>query len=109
LVPAIWKRDFFDTFYAGDNWALIGDAAGHVNPINGAGIYYAMKGGMLCARAFLQGDIRLFEKYWRQDYDGELYDAARYAPAYYSNLGSLFWFQYYLRNLCHRVNKQKLH
>ena len=108
LVPAIWEKDFFDTSCAGGNWALIGDAAGHVNPIGGAGIYYAMKGGMLCASAYLQGDMRLFEKYWRQDYGNELYNGARNVLTYYSNLGSFFWFQYYLRNLCHRLPKQRL-
>jgi digeranylgeranylglycerophospholipid reductase len=105
LVPTIWKKDFFDTSCAGDNWALIGDAAGHVNPIGGAGIYYAMKGGILCASAFLHGDICLFEKYWRQEYGGELYTASKNVLAYYSNLGFFPWFQYYLRSLCHRLHK----
>jgi digeranylgeranylglycerophospholipid reductase len=106
LVPEIWNKDFFDTPCAGNNWALIGDAAGHVNPIGGAGIYYAMKGGMLCASAYLQGNIHLFEKYWRQEYGSELYNGARSVLSYYSNYGFLFWFQYYLRNLFHRLPKQ---
>ncbi len=32
LVPTIWKKDFFDMSCTGNSWALIGDAAGHVNP-----------------------------------------------------------------------------
>jgi geranylgeranyl reductase len=39
LIPAIWVKNFFDLPCSGNNWALIGDAAGHVNPIGGLGIY----------------------------------------------------------------------
>ncbi|MGA3290497.1 MAG: NAD(P)/FAD-dependent oxidoreductase [Candidatus Bathyarchaeia archaeon] len=103
LVPHIWQKDFFDLPCTGNNWALIGDAAGHVNSINGSGIYYAMKGGMLCAQAFLQGDIRIFEKSWRQEYGDELYYAANNVLKYYGKMGSLLWFQYYLRNVHDRL------
>jgi menaquinone-9 beta-reductase len=34
---------------AGPNWALIGDAAGCVNPLNGEGIDYGLEGGRLVA------------------------------------------------------------
>ena len=105
LVPTIWQKNFFDAPCTGNNWALIGDAAGHVNSIGGAGIYYAMKGGMLCAQAFLQGDIRLFDKLWRQVYGDELYYAANNVLRYYSNIGWFFWFQYYLQNVYHRLHR----
>lgn len=91
LIPAIWKKNFFDLPCSGLNWALIGDAAGHVNPISGLGIYYAMRGGIDCGKAFLEGDIRLFEEYWRKDYGDELYYAAGIASKFYSNLGFAFW------------------
>lgn len=101
LVPAIWMEDFFDIPCSGDNWALIGDAAGHVNPISGAGIYYAMKGGMFCGLAFLNGDLHLFERYWRKEYGDELYYGAKTVLTYYSNLGFFLWLQYVFENfLC---------
>jgi len=50
--------DFYNLPCTGDDWALIGDAAGHVNLIVGAGICYAMKGGTLCGSALLDGDMR---------------------------------------------------
>ena len=36
---------------AGDNWALIGDAAGCVNPLNGEGIDYGLETGRFVAEA----------------------------------------------------------
>jgi len=103
LVPIIWQKGFFDMPCTGNNWALIGDAAGHVNSINGAGIYYAMKGGMLCAQAILGGDICLFEKLWREEYGDELYYAANNELKYYGSMGSILWFQFYLRNVLHHT------
>ena len=108
LVPHIWQKDFFDNPCTGNNWALIGDAAGHVTSIGGAGIYYAMKGGMLSAQAFLQGDIRLFDKSWRQEYGAELYYAADNIQKYYGKMGSFLWLQYYLRNIYDRFHKRQL-
>ena len=78
LIPYITDYKFFDLPTSGKNWILIGDAAGHVNPISEEGIYYAMTGGKLAAKAYLEGDIKLFEKYWRNKYGGDLYYGARF-------------------------------
>jgi geranylgeranyl reductase family protein len=40
---------------AGPNWALIGDAAGCVNPLNGEGIDYGLETGRLIAELFAAG------------------------------------------------------
>jgi menaquinone-9 beta-reductase len=40
---------------AGPNWALIGDAAGCVNPLNGEGIDYGLETGRLVAELFAAG------------------------------------------------------
>ena len=37
------------TGVAGPNWALVGDAAACVNPLNGEGIDYGLEGGRLVA------------------------------------------------------------
>jgi len=104
LVPAIWNEDFFDLPCSGDNWSLIGDAAGHVNPISGAGIYYAMKGGMLCGSALLHGDMHLFESYWRREYGDELYHGAKVFSKFYSNLGFFLWLQYIFQNFLSQLS-----
>lgn len=105
LIPAIWEESFFNLPCSGRNWALIGDAAGHVNPIGGAGIYCAMKGGMLCALAFLDGDLRLFEKYWRNEYGNELYYGAKNVLRFYSDLGLFLWLQYVFGNYLSQLKK----
>jgi flavin-dependent dehydrogenase len=107
LIPAVWQQEFFDLQCSGDDWALIGDAAGHVNPLSGIGIYYAMKGGMLCALAYLEGDLHRFEKYWRNDYGGELYYGAGTALRYYSNLSLFSWFQFILKDKLSRLKLER--
>lgn len=42
---------------AGRNWALIGDAAACVNPLNGEGIDYGLEGGRLVARILGDADL----------------------------------------------------
>ena len=43
------------TGVAGPNWALVGDAAACVNPLNGEGIDYGMEGGRLVAELMAEG------------------------------------------------------
>jgi geranylgeranyl reductase family protein len=42
---------------SGRNWALVGDAAGCVNPLNGEGIDYGLEGGHLLARLLDEPDL----------------------------------------------------
>jgi geranylgeranyl reductase family protein len=105
LVPIIMKEDFFEMPCSDRNWALIGDAAGHVNPINGMGIYYAMKGGMLCGSAILDGDLQLFERYWRKEYGDELCYGAKTVSTFYSNFGFFLWLEYIVKSFFSQLNK----
>jgi flavin-dependent dehydrogenase len=102
-IPSAWKKEFFNLPCAGNGWALIGDAAGHVDPIGGAGIYYAMKGGAFCAQAILEGNVQLFDKYWRAEYGVELVDSAKKVRTFYGPLGFFWWigtsFHSFLRQL----------
>jgi hypothetical protein len=66
-----------------------------------------MKGGMLCALAYLEGDLHRFEKYWRNDYGGELYYGAGTALRYYSNLSLFSWFQSILKNKLSRLRLER--
>ena len=99
LIPIIWEEKFYSMPCCGENWALIGDAAGHVDPIGGVGIYYAMKGGSLCASAILNGDIKLFEKYWRDDYGYELCYRAGNFSKFYGKLALFTWLKTILENI----------
>jgi geranylgeranyl reductase family protein len=68
LIPNIKSVEAFYVPLAGETWAIIGDAAGHVNPISGEGILYALLDGKLAALAIIEGDMRLYEKLWRHVY-----------------------------------------
>ncbi len=60
-LPMVKDPGFYREPCAGANWALIGDAAGHVNGLTGEGIGYAARGGMLAARAVIDGDMASFD------------------------------------------------
>jgi len=62
---------------AGRNWALIGDAAACVNPLNGEGIDYGLEGGRLVARVLDSDDLtHLWPALLRERY-GRAFSAAR--------------------------------
>ena len=48
-VPCLDPRSWARNTVAGDGWALIGDAAGLVDPITGEGIYYAFRSARILA------------------------------------------------------------
>jgi geranylgeranyl reductase family protein len=50
LGPSAWKKNQI----SGPGWALVGDAAGLVDPITGEGIYYAFKSAQLLAETIHQ-------------------------------------------------------
>ena len=57
---------------AGPDWVLIGDAAGHVSPIRGSGIAYALMDGELAAEAIAEGHVEQFNKMWVELYGKQL-------------------------------------
>ncbi|MFT4289478.1 geranylgeranyl reductase family protein [Nocardioides sp.] len=66
------------TGVAGRNWALIGDAAGCVNPLNGEGIDYGLETGRLAAETLQQHDdlAEVWPALLREHY-GEAFSVAR--------------------------------
>ena len=63
---------------AGDNWALIGDAAGCVNPLNGEGIDYGLETGRFVAEAMAADEHlgTVWPQVLREHY-GEAFSIAR--------------------------------
>jgi flavin-dependent dehydrogenase len=53
-VPCLGTRSWKSNQTAGDGWALIGDAAGFVDPITGEGIHYAFRSGQILAETIDQ-------------------------------------------------------
>jgi geranylgeranyl reductase family protein len=48
-VPCLGPHSWKNNRIAGDRWALVGDAAGLVDPITGEGIYYAFRSAQILA------------------------------------------------------------
>ena len=86
LLPSASNPEFFKLPCAGANWALIGDAAGHVDPISGEGILYALWGGKLAACAAFKNDIASFDKAWRLNYGAYLEERCKNKEAFYDPL-----------------------
>ena len=72
LLPMAAGPMLWDNPCAGQGWALLGDAAGHVHPITGEGIAYALWSAELLAQAFADGDPVAYEELWRARYGQEL-------------------------------------
>jgi flavin-dependent dehydrogenase len=76
LLPMAADSTLWDTPCAGPGWALLGDAAGHVHPITGEGIVYALWSAELLAKALRRGDPQIYEDLWREKYGTELMAAS---------------------------------
>lgn len=66
-----------------DGWALVGDAAGFVDPLTGEGIYYAIHSATLLAQALITRPAD-YEAMWRASFGGELRRAASLCDRFYS-------------------------
>jgi flavin-dependent dehydrogenase len=89
LAHGSWER----LTAAGPGWALVGDAAGFVDPITGEGIYFAMRSGELLASALAGGaGTEGYERAWRRDFGEDLAHASRRMERFYRGrfLGASF-------------------
>lgn len=86
-IPGLAASTWETRKACGDDWALLGDAAGFADPVTGEGIYYALRSAELFAEAYLRGDAASFEAKWRADFGAELRRAAQMRPRFYGN----FW------------------
>jgi geranylgeranyl reductase family protein len=84
MIPALdvstW--DYLKACSPGKAWALIGDAAGFVDPLTGEGIYYAIKSAELLADA-LESKVEYFDEIWRAEFGDEMRRAAELQHRFY--------------------------
>lgn len=73
LIPNVKDIKTFRIPVAGSNWILIGDAAGHVDPISGSGIIYALLDGEIAAEVITEDHPELFNKLWIETYGKRLF------------------------------------
>jgi geranylgeranyl reductase family protein len=86
-IPGLAAKTWDNRKVCGEDWALLGDAAGFADPVTGEGIYYALRSAELFAEAYLSGDARSYEEKWREDFGAELRRAAQMRRRFYGN----FW------------------
>jgi geranylgeranyl reductase family protein len=90
ILPSLRPETLRNAAVCGEGWAMIGDAAGFVDPITGEGLYYAMRSAELISQALLADGPQSYTSLLRQDFLPELERAARIADRFYSGrwLGS---------------------
>lgn len=84
MIPAL-EVETWDALKACDAknaWALVGDAAGFVDPLTGEGIYYAIKSAELLSRALLT-QAKDYDELWRAEFGHEMRRAAQLMPRFY--------------------------
>ncbi len=102
-IPGLSVETWEKRRAAGEDWALLGDAAGFADPVTGEGIYYALRSAELFAEAYLRGDVSSYEKSWRADFGDELRRAAKMRARFYGTfLGAPFTERMIQFAHCHR-------
>jgi geranylgeranyl diphosphate/geranylgeranyl-bacteriochlorophyllide a reductase len=92
LVPSLRPETLRNDLVAGCDWALIGDAAGFVDPITGEGIYLALRSGELLAEALRAGRGESSLQACQEDFLSDLIVGAQFFDRFYTGdfLGSSF-------------------
>ena len=83
VIPSPTAETLSGTSYCGDGWAMVGDAAGLVDPITGEGLYYAFRSAELAADALLAGQPENYPARLADELLPELTAAASYAGKFY--------------------------
>lgn len=87
LIPNVKDFKTFQIPVAGLNWILIGDAAGHVSPITGEGIMYALLDGELAAQAVVENNPEMFNELWKEAYGSSLFIDVKLRKRLYTRPG----------------------
>jgi len=83
LLPALSPEGWENLRLQGAGWAIVGDAAGLVDPVTGEGIYYGMRSGELLAEAWLEGLPDLYPERVRDEFGRALALGARLTHLFY--------------------------
>jgi flavin-dependent dehydrogenase len=83
VLPSPSRDLLMNSALAGPGWALVGDAAGMVDPITGEGIYYALRSGDILAEALLANRPGEYAARVRAEIAAELAIAADIADRFF--------------------------
>ncbi|HZR65753.1 MAG TPA: NAD(P)/FAD-dependent oxidoreductase [Terriglobales bacterium] len=84
IIPSLTISALRNHSFAGDGWALVGDAAGFVDAITGEGLYYALRSAELLIQSILADAPDEYPALAKKDFILELEHAARIADRFYS-------------------------
>jgi flavin-dependent dehydrogenase len=79
LAPETWDA----RRVCGDDWALLGDAAGFADAVTGEGIYYALRSAEVFAETFLEAGLAPYDERCRTGFVRELRRAAQMRRRFY--------------------------
>jgi geranylgeranyl diphosphate/geranylgeranyl-bacteriochlorophyllide a reductase len=88
LIPTPELETLHRLKISGPHWALIGDAAGLVDPITGEGIYFAIRSAELLVQSLLEGQVDQYLARVREDFGLNHQRAAQLMPTFYTGR---FW------------------
>jgi flavin-dependent dehydrogenase len=83
IIPSLTPDALRNGSFAGNGWAMIGDAAGFVDAITGEGLYYALRSAELFSQALLAEAPEQYSALVKKDFLPELENAARIANRFY--------------------------
>jgi len=83
LIPQVKDVNFYKTPCAGENWILIGDAAGHVDPVTGEGICYALWSADVAYKAIMNESLISFNTLWLDEYGKDFIWGTRLAGLFH--------------------------
>lgn len=84
IIPSLTPDALRISSFAGNGWAMIGDAAGFVDAITGEGLYYALRSAQLLTEALLAEAPEKYSALVKKDFLSELEHAARIADRFYA-------------------------
>ena len=87
-IPGLSAKTWDSRTVCGDDWALLGDAAGFADPVTGEGIYYALRSAELFAECFLSGAAQSYETDLARRFRRRVATRCANAPAF---LRQLLW------------------
>ena len=84
IIPLAKDPKFFEISCCDEKWAVLGDAAGHVDPITGEGITYALWSAELACEAIVKNNLSLFDDLWRKEYGYNLIESSKFRKMFFN-------------------------
>jgi flavin-dependent dehydrogenase len=91
-IPCLSRDGLIHQKTCGEDWALVGDAAGFTDGITAEGIYYALRSAELLAESIRRHEPLSYESTWRSEFMADLETAAVWRDRFYTGevLGQSF-------------------